>query len=174
MSLRHLVTAAIVTSVGVLLALGCSSTPEETVCTKTGLGQSCVRDNDCCSGNCRWQGGGYCQDAKLPPPACQEVGKGCTQGKHCCSGVCENGACLGVDSIPSPPTLTDGGQCGLPGASCGAGSQCCSGVCAQGACAGATGGGGGGGGGGNCVDTNGRCSIPSQCCRGICRDSKCL
>lgn len=166
---------------GLTLALGCSATTTESgPCEKTKNGSSCRADGDCCSGSCRWQGGGFCQEAKLDPPPCQEAGDGCTQGSHCCSTVCESDRCVGQQPPSSSNMGTDGGGAGVcrpPGAGCATGRECCTGACADGRCGGGAavdgGFGGGGGGGFECKKTLAICSSPNECCSRLCVDRRC-
>lgn len=162
-----LFSSAVVTAV----VLGCSSqSTDEGPCTKTQNGYACRSDGDCCSGNCRWQGGGFCQDAKLDPPPCQDALAACTQGSHCCSGVCQGDVCQGqTPSSSPPPPRTDGGQCKLPGAGCGAGPECCSGGCANGVCLGGI----GKPDPGPCGGPFALCRIPDECCSGLCVSGRC-
>lgn len=181
LSAKHLLAPAL----GIFLALGCSSSSTEAgPCEKTQNGSACRSDGDCCSGSCRWQGGGYCQSANLDPPPCQAEGSGCTQGAHCCSGVCGEGdVCVG-QLPPSTGNMAgdagpSAGGCKGPGSGCGTGRECCTGACQDGRCAGGNGGGGGGGGGGgdpsNCVPVGQSCIAgAAQCCRGaLCRNGRC-
>jgi hypothetical protein len=106
----------------------------------TPLGNQCLNNADCCSGNCA---NGSCQ-----PPPCTSDNQACTTNADCCSGTCgTGGTCTPLN-----------GTCKTLGNQCTNGSECCSLFCENGICAQPS----------YCGQNGDICAQDTDCCGGIC------
>jgi hypothetical protein len=82
-----------------------------------GAGERCLRDGDCTTGHCAWQGGcGTCV-APVAPLTFRKVGEACTSDDACASRWCSSGKCgevakLGEACADRPCDLLAGLTCG--------------------------------------------------------------
>eukprot|EP00808_Paulinella_micropora_P000798 g78003.t1 len=85
----------------------------------TGINGGCLKNSQCCSGNCRRL---LCANSNV----CRNMGETCDSNSPCCFGFCEGNICV---PMTTTTTTTPEPTCAGIGTTCNNNNQCCSGKC---------------------------------------------